>query len=175
MWSRSTHTPNVVCSCNRRFFLIDMLYIIPLLHYNNGVHRLSLGHRLGDDLVHVDWNSWCVRTSVRTSTKSFSDFHLIWCVGRPRPHMRTSVTSTRSKVKVKLTELPKLRKVHFSRSISSAISAWSSKLMVYGHSMGPGLQLVGARFLNFHLGKLSREFKVRPISIFDEIQMAIFR
>jgi len=35
--------------------------------------------------------------------------------------------------------------------------------MVGGHSMGPGLQLVGARFLNFHLGKLSREFKLRPI------------
>jgi len=47
--------------------------------------------------------------------------------------------------------------------------------MVGGHSMGPGLQLVGARFLNFDLGKLSREFKLRPISIFDEIQMAIFQ
>jgi len=69
--------------------------------------------------------------------------------------MPTSVTSTRSKVKVKVMELPKLRKVHFSRSISSAILAWSSKLVVGGHSMGPGLQLVGAQFLNFHLGKLS--------------------
>jgi len=88
-----------------------------------------LGHRLGDDLV--DWNSGVsVRPSVRP--QSFSDFHLIWCVGRPRPHMRTSVTSTRSKVKVKVTKLPNLRKVHFSRSISSAISAWSSKLMVDG-------------------------------------------
>ena len=87
--------------------------------------------------------------------------------------MRTSVTSTRSKVKV--TELPNLQKVHFSRSVSSAISAWSSKLMVGGYSMGHGLQLVGAGFLNFHLGKLSREFKLSPISIFDEIQMAIFR
>jgi len=116
-----------------------------------------------------------VRTSVRTSTKSLSDFHLIWCVGRPGPHMCTSVTSNRSKAKVKVTELPKLRKVHYSRSISSAISEWSSKLMVGGHSMGPGLQLLGARFLNFHLGKLSREFKLRPISIFDEIQMDIFR
>jgi len=38
--------------------------------------------------------------------------------------------------------------------------------MVGGHSMGPGLQLVGARFLNFHLGKLSWEFKLRPISIY---------
>jgi len=35
----------------------------------------------------------CVRTSVRTSTKSFSDLHLIWCVGRHRPDMRINVTS----------------------------------------------------------------------------------
>ena len=33
--------------------------------------------------------------------------------------------------------------------------------MVGGHSMGPGLQLFGAQFLNFLLGKLSREFKLR--------------
>jgi len=94
----------------------------------------------------------CVRPSVRTSTKSFSDFHLIWCVGRPRPHMRISVTSTQSKVKVKVMELPKLRKVHYSRSISSAVLACSSKLMVDGHITGPGLQLVGARFLGHRLG-----------------------
>jgi len=42
--------------------------------------------------------------------------------------MHTSVTSTRSKVKVK--EVPKLRKLHFSRSVSSAVFAWSSELMV---------------------------------------------
>jgi len=47
--------------------------------------------------------------------------------------------------------------------------------MVGGHSMGPGLQLARARFLNFHLRKLSREFKLRAVSEFDEIQMAIFR
>jgi len=41
------------------------------------------------------------------STKSFSDFDLIWCVGRPRPDVRTSVTSTRTKVKVKATQLRK--------------------------------------------------------------------
>jgi len=123
----------------------------------------------GDDLV--DWNSG---PSVCTSTKSFSDFHLIWCVCRPRPHVHTSVTSTRSKVKVKVMELPKLQKVHFSRSISSAGFAWSSKLMVGGHSMGPGLQLVRAHFFNFILGKLSREFKLHHLSIFHEIQMAIF-
>jgi len=40
--------------------------------------------------------------SVCTSANSFSNFVLIWCVGRPRPHMRTSMTSTRSKVKVKV-------------------------------------------------------------------------
>ena len=75
--------------------------------------------------------------------------------GSPTCTVYVDVTLTRSKVKVKVTELPKLRKVHFSRSISSAISAWSSKLMVGGHSMGSGLELVGARFLNFCLGKLS--------------------
>jgi len=41
-------------------------------------------------------------------------------------------------------------------------------------SVGPGLQRVGARFSNFFLGKLSREFKLRGMSIFHEIQMAIF-
>ena len=139
---------------------------------------LLLGHRLGDDLV--DWNSGVsvrpyVRPSVRTSTKSFSDFHLISCVGRPWPHMHTSMTSTRSKVKVKVTELPKLRKVHFSRSISSAVFAWSSKVMIGDDSTGPGLQLVGARFLNFLPGKLSREFKLHHMSIFHHIPMAVFR
>jgi len=61
-----------------------------------------------DDLV--DWN-WgvSVRPSIRTYVhKKFSDFHLIWCMGRPRPRMCTSVTSTRSKVRVKVMELPKL-------------------------------------------------------------------
>jgi len=41
-----------------------------------------------------------VRSSVHTSTKSSSDFDVIWCVGRPWPDMRTTVTSTRLKVKV---------------------------------------------------------------------------
>jgi len=93
-------------------------------------------------------------------------------VGRPPPHMRTSMTSTPSTVKVKVMDLPKLQKLHFSRSISSAVLAWSSKLMV---SMGPGLQLVGAKFFNLLLGKLSREFKLRQMSILHDIQMTIFR
>jgi len=49
--------------------------------------------------------------------------------------MRTSVTSTRSKVRVKVTELPKLPKVHFSTSVSSAVFAWRSKLIIVGDSM----------------------------------------
>jgi len=115
-----------------------------------------LGHRL----------RWPSRLELRclsvcTSTKSFSDFHLIWYVGRTRPRMRTRVTSTWSKVRVKVTELSKLQKLHFSTSISSAVLAWSSKLMVDGDSMGPGLQLFGAWFLNFLLEKLSWEFKLR--------------
>jgi len=47
--------------------------------------------------------------------------------------------------------------------------------MVGGDSMGPGLHLVTARFLNFLLGKLSREFKLCRMLIFHKIQMAIFR
>jgi len=46
--------------------------------------------------------------------------------------------------------------------------------MVEGDSMGPGLQLVLARFFNFLLGKLLQEFILLPMSIFHEIQMAIF-
>jgi len=46
--------------------------------------------------------------------------------------------------------------------------------MVDDDSIGPGLQLVGARFLNFLLRKLSRQFKLCPVLIFHEIQMAIF-
>ena len=132
----------------------------------------------GDDLI--DWNSGVsdrlyVCLSVSMSTKSFSDFDLIWSVGRPRPDMHTSVTSTQSKVTVKVTELPKLRKLHFSRSISFAVLTWSSKLMVGGNSMGPGLHLIGAQFSNFLLEKLSQEFKLRKMLIFHEIQKAIFR
>jgi len=47
--------------------------------------------------------------------------------------------------------------------------------MVGGDSTGPGLQLVGARFSNFLPGKLSREFKLCPMSIFHDIPMAVFR
>jgi len=39
---------------------------------------------------------------LRPSTISFSDFDLIWCVNRPRRAMRTGVTSSGFKVKIKV-------------------------------------------------------------------------
>jgi len=47
--------------------------------------------------------------------------------------------------------------------------------MVGSDSMGLDLQLVGSRFSNFLLEKLSPELKLRGMSIFHEIQMTIFR
>jgi len=41
-------------------------------------------------------------------------------------------------------------------------------------SMGPDLQLVRARFSTFLPGKLSQEFKLRGMSLFHDIQTAIF-
>jgi len=89
-----------------------------------------LGYRL------IDLLNSGVSVHVHTSTKSFfSNFDLIWCVGRPRPDMRNIVTLTRSKVNVM--GLLTFRKLHFSRSISSTILTWSSKVMVGDDSMGP--------------------------------------
>ena len=69
----------------------------------------------------------------------FSDLDVIWCVGRLRTDVCTSMTSTRSQVKVKVMGLLKFRNLHFSRSISSAILAWSSKVMVDHDSTGHSL------------------------------------
>jgi len=57
---------------------------------------------------------------------------------------RTSMTLTRSKVKIKVTELLKFRKLHLCGFISFAMLAWSSKQMVDYGSIGPDLQLIGA-------------------------------
>jgi len=46
--------------------------------------------------------------------------------------------------------------------------------MLDSDSMRPGLQCVRARFSNFLLGKLSQELKLCGMSIFHDIQMAIF-
>jgi len=41
--------------------------------------------------------------------------------------------------------------------------------MVDGDNMGPVIQPIGARLWNFLLGRLPREFKLRPMSIFPII------
>ena len=64
--------------------------------------------------------------------------------------------------------------MYISRYIASATFAWSSKLTVDVDSMGPGLQLLGGRFSNFLLGKVSLEFKLHGMSIFHDIQMATY-
>jgi len=72
-------------------------------------------------------------------------------------------------------ELLKLRKLHFSRCMSSAIFTWSSKLMADRDMWDPcSLHLVRARFLNFLVRKLSHEFKLCGLSILHKFQMAIF-
>jgi len=106
--------------------------------------------------------------------KVFFYLDLIWCVRRPRLDMHISMTSTRSKVKIKVIELLKFRKLHYSRSISSAILVWSSKLMVDYDNMGLSLQLVGAQFFNFLPSNLSRDFKLRGMYTLHDFQRAIF-
>jgi len=85
--------------------------------------------------------------------------------GSPTPIVHVDVTLTRCKFKVKVTGLLKFRKLHFSRSISSAILAWSSKLMVDHDTTRPSVQPVGAEFSNFLLRKLSREFRLCRMSV----------
>ena len=46
--------------------------------------------------------------------------------------------------------------------------------MVDVDSMGPDLQLVGARFSNFLLVKVSLQFKLHGMSIFHDIQIATY-
>jgi len=47
--------------------------------------------------------------------------------------------------------------------------------MIGGDSMGPDLQRVGARFSNFLLGKLSRQFKVPQCRYFTKFKWPHFR
>jgi len=146
-------------ACQNRFFVSCFLLYSTVLHCSLFFRSLP-----GDVLIDLLNSDVSVRPSIRTyvlpsvspSTKSFSDLDLIWCVGRPRQGMCTSLTSTGSKVEVTL--LLKLRKSPFSGSIS-AILGWCSKLIVGSYSTGPGLRFVWARFSNFLLGKLSHEFK----------------
>jgi len=77
-------------------------------------------------------------------------------------------------IKAKVTELLKLRKSHFPRSFSPPLSRGPQNWWLMMISMGPGLQLVWARFSNFLLGKLSREFRLCRMLRFHVIQMATF-
>ena len=98
-----------------------------------GLFKIIIRSSPGDDLIDLLNSS----ASVRPYVHIFFDFDVIWYMSRPRPDMRTSMTSTRSKVKVK--ELLKFRKLHYSKAIFSAILAGSSKLMIDNDSMGPSL------------------------------------
>jgi len=135
---------------------------LPLPHVNGFWY--FLGHRQAMSLLNDGPTELrCVQMSVRPSVRpqSFSDFNRIWCVGRPPLDMRPDPWTWSN---VKVTELLKFQKLHYCKSISSAILVGSLKLMVGNHSMGPILQLVGAQFSNSLLRRLSRDFKLRGMS-----------
>ena len=90
-------------------------------------------------------------------------------------HVDVTLTRSNVKVKVEVTGLLQFQKLHFFRSMSCAILAWSSKLTANHDSTGRSLQLVGAKFSNLLLRKLSREFKLRGMSILHEFQWSYFR
>ena len=83
--------------------------------------------------------------------------------GSPTHIVHVDVTLARCKFKV--TGLLKFQKLHFSRSIFSAILAWTSKLMVDHDTARPNVQPVGTEFSNFLLRKLSREFRLCRMSV----------
>jgi len=72
-----------------------------------------------------------------------------WEAASPTLTVYVDVTLTPFKVKVKVTEHLNFRQLpiaaHFQVYLSATF-ALSSKLMVGGHSIRPGLQLVGSRF-----------------------------
>jgi len=94
-------------------------------------------------------------------------------VGRPRLDMSTNMTLTRSKVKIKVTELLKFRKLHYSRSISSTILACSSKPMADYNNMGLS-QLVYSLSESHLRISFSSDFKLRVMSTLQDFQRAIF-
>jgi len=98
--------------------------------------------------------------------------HISSPVGSSTHIVHADVTLTRSKVKVM--ELLKFRKLHFSGSISFAILMLSSKLMVDHDSMGPIVQRIGAQCSNFLLRKLSHDFKLCGMLTLHAFQMLIF-
>jgi len=87
--------------------------------------------------------------------------------GSPLCIAHTDMTLTSSKVNVKIPDLH-FPKLDYSTSTSSAIFAWRSQLMGDYDSMGPSLQLFGARFLNFFPSWRSRDFELREMLISPE-------
>jgi len=118
-----------------------------------GLYYFQFRSSPGDDLIDLLNLRVSGHPSVYVSpyvhNKFFSDFDLISCMGCPRPDVPTCMASTRLKVKVKFKRLRKFRKLHYSRSISSVVVEWSSKLVVDHDTIGPSLQLVWARFSSF--------------------------
>ena len=74
---------------------------------------------------------------------------MVGFAGSPICIVHVDLTLTGSKVKIKVIELLKFQRLYFSRSVSSAILAWSSKLMVDYDIMGPSLQRVRAPIFKF--------------------------
>jgi len=77
--------------------------------------------------------------------------HMVEQAGSPLciAHDDAGTTLTWYKFRIKVTNVLNFCKLYFSTSIAYTVLACSSKLMVDCDSMGPSLQLYGARFLNF--------------------------
>jgi len=126
----------------------------------------------GSDLI--NWNSGLSIPSVRTSVHLFTK-SLIWCVGRPRPDMCAIVTSTQSKVNIKVTKFLMFQKLHFSRSISSPPLFWSVAqnwwLIVIIWDLLYRLSEPDF-WISFSISY--HDFKPRRMSILQDFQRAIF-
>jgi len=65
--------------------------------------------------------------------------YMVEHAGSPTPIVHVDMTLTLSKVKVKVTDLLKFRKVHFSTATSFTFLAWRSQLTGDYSGMGPSL------------------------------------
>jgi len=93
--------------------------------------------------------------------------HMVRHAGNPICIVHTDVTLTWCKVKVKVTDLLKLQKLHLCVWLtSSTILAWRSQLM--GDYDTVGLQLLEARFLHFSTSCQTRDFEIREMLISPE-------
>jgi len=84
--------------------------------------------------------------------------HMVGYAGSPTRTVYVGLTLTRSKVKVNITGL-----LNFRQLAKPCMLAAMTAAPLWGF------------WFNFLLGKLSQEFKLRHLSIFHKLQMAIFR